>query len=556
MPKFSGTKRRPLRTNLTAPVATTHGRIRTFEGGEAFARDPESELFMLAVTNLVGEDTFYETAQQRDNRFVALVHAATLQDPDWTARFLPWLRTVGNLRTASIVGAAEFAKARYDAKVPDDSHTRGERGLVRRVVDGVLQRADGPGELVAYWHSKYGRNIPTPVKRGLADAILRLYNEASLLKYDSPERAVRFGDVIALVHAGDPKNAGGGQELSEWKKALFKHALDRRHGRGREIDPLLGVLRNRAQLMATPVDRRRALLAEWAMPTAVLRDAGMTWEALAGWLQGPMDKLAWEKMIPAMRFEALLKNLRNFDQAGVSDDVARDVGAVLSSATQVAKAGLFPMKILSAHRAVSSVRWSWPIEQALNHSLANIPALPGRTLILVDTSSSMRSPFSKDGTLMRWDAAAIFGIALGRRCHAVDVVSFSSARYYASDPAGARTIQFPMTSGESLLRSIDSWKNDGYFLGGGTDTAGAIRKHYRKHDRVVIITDEQASRDHREVSQEVPANVPLYTWNLAGYEHGHSPSGAANRHTFGGLTDQAFTMIPLLEANQNADWPF
>jgi hypothetical protein len=555
MVKFNtaGTRAAVFSPVTSSPTPTGH----TYEGGPGYSRDVKGELFLLATTNLVAEDTFYETAQQRDNRFVALVQAATLHDPDWTARFLPWLRTVGNMSTATSVGAAEFAKARYDAKVPDDAHTRGERGLVRRVIDSVLQRADGPGELVAYWTSKYGRTLPTPVKRGLGDAILRLYTEASLLKYDSPERAVRFGDVIALVHAGDPKNAGGGQELSEWKKALFKHALDRRHGRGREIDPLLGVLRNRAQLMATPIDQRRALLAEWQTPTAVLRDAGMTWEALAGWLQGPMDKLAWEKMIPAMRYEALLKNLRNFDQAGVSDDVARDVGAVLSSAKQVEKAGLFPMKILSAHRAVSSVRWSWPIEQALNHSLANIPALPGRTLILVDTSTSMRNPFSKDGTLMRWDAAAIFGIALGHRCHTVDVVSFSSAQRYTSDAPGARTIQFPMTAGESLLRSLDLWTNGGYFLGGGTDTAAAIRKHYRNHhDRVVIITDEQASRDHREVSQEVPTNVPLYTWNLAGYEHGHSPSGAANRHTFGGLTDQAFKMIPLLEANQNADWPF
>ena len=34
MTKFSGTKRRPLRTNLTAPIATTNERTRTFEGGD------------------------------------------------------------------------------------------------------------------------------------------------------------------------------------------------------------------------------------------------------------------------------------------------------------------------------------------------------------------------------------------------------------------------------------------------------------------------------------------------------------------------------------------
>jgi hypothetical protein len=31
---------------------------------------------------------------------------------------------------------------------------------------------------------------------------------------------------------------------------------------------------------------------------------------------------------------------------------------------------------------------------------------------------------------------------------------------------------------------------------------------------------------------------------------------AKNRHTFGGLTDQAFGMIPLLEAGHAAEWPF
>jgi hypothetical protein len=29
-----------------------------------------------------------------------------------------------------------------------------------------------------------------------------------------------------------------------------------------------------------------------------------------------------------------------------------------------------------------------------------------------------------------------------------------------------------------------------------------------------------------------------------------------DRHTFGGLTDQAFRMIPLLESGRNAAWPF
>src|SRR5213593_4808515 len=85
MPKFSGTKRRPLRPNLTASIRTLGQRTLTYEGGGALVRDPESELFLLAATNMVGEDTFYERAAKRDARFVDLVHAVTASNPAFIA---------------------------------------------------------------------------------------------------------------------------------------------------------------------------------------------------------------------------------------------------------------------------------------------------------------------------------------------------------------------------------------------------------------------------------------------------------------------------------------
>jgi hypothetical protein len=54
----------------------------------------------------------------------------------------------------------------------------------------------------------------------------------------------------------------------------------------------------------------------------------------------------------------------------------------------------------------------------------------------------------------------------------------------------------------------------------------------------------------------VPSTVPVYTWNLAGYRFGHGPAGDGTRHTFGGLTDAGYAMIPLLEAGRDGDWPF
>ena len=168
MSKFNRMKTRarsPIVAEAT-PSGVTH------EGGAGYAHDAKSELFLLAVANFVGEDTFYEKASDRDRRFSGLVKAVAVADPGWTARFLGWLRTGANMRSASLVGALDAAHALLGAGLPGG----------RQLVSSVLQRADEPGEALAYWTATYGRAVPKPVKRGVADAVSRLYNERSFLK--------------------------------------------------------------------------------------------------------------------------------------------------------------------------------------------------------------------------------------------------------------------------------------------------------------------------------------------------------------------------------------
>jgi len=121
-------------------------------------------------------------------------------------------------------------------------------------------------------------------------------------------------------------------------------------------------------------------------------------------------------------------------------------------------------------------------------------------------------------------------------------------------------VQFGTTSAAVRVRRGESVLSVAAAMGnlGGTNTADAVRRHYARHDRVVIITDEQAGAGYggAEPTGAVPRTVPVYTFNLAGYRHGHGPSGGANRHTFGGLTDHGFAVIPLLERGAAASWPF
>ncbi|GAA2249093.1 MULTISPECIES: TROVE domain-containing protein [Kitasatospora] len=509
----------------SSPVRTTGRTVANHQGGTGWLRDEKSELFLLAVTNMVGQNTFYERGGDRDDRFTALVRRLAVSEPDWTLGLLRWLRADAHLRTASLVGAAEFTRARLDAGLPGHS---------RQVIDAVLQRPDEPGEFLAYWTSRYGRRLPQPVKRGVADAVRRLYNGRALLKYDTAAKGYRFGDVLELTHpAPHPEKP--------WQGALFKYALDRRH-RPDEALPPAGdrLLTANRELLGLPVERRRAAVtAEGGAER--LAAAGFTWEALAGWLQGPLDAAAWEAVIPSMGSMALVRNLRNFDQAGVSDEVAAEVARRISGKEEVTRSGQFPFRYLAAHRNAPSLRWGHALEQALGHSLANVPALPGRTLVLVDRSGSMFDRPSAQTQLNRADSAAIFGTALKIRAERADLVEFGST----SRPVEVRR-------GEPVLRVLERFHSLG-----GTNTAEAVAEHYAGHDRVVVITDEQAYGSWGgDPLAPVPDEVPVYTWNLAGYATGHGPSGTGNRHTFGGLSDAAFRLIPLLEAGRDADWPW
>ncbi len=520
MGKFDKATKTPAQTG---PVTTTT-RTLTAEGGPGWARDVKSELFLLAVTNMVGERTFYEPGKARDDRFAALVGQATREDPDWTARLIRWLRADANMRSASLVAAAEYVKA------------GGPNG--RAVVASALLRADEPGEMLAYWHAVHGRRLPKPVKRGVADAAVRLFDERAALKYDGQSHAYRLGDVIELTH---PKPA------APWQHDLFRWLIDRRHGRDNpRVGEAMTVVRARAELDALPADRRRA-----AVSPDRLAAAGMTWESLAVWLQGPMDADAWEAVIPSMGYAALLRNLRNFDEAGVADVMAQQVAARLADPAQVARSRQFPLRFLSAYKAAPSLRWSWPLEQAVQHSLANVPAMPGRTLVLVDVSGSMDSTLSDRSELRRWEAAALFGAALTARAEAADLWAYSSDHY---GPNRFRT-RISIPAGGSVLPVVESVRQCPSF-GGGTQTARALAETYTGHDRVVVLTDEQAHDwAGGSVGRAVPAATPLVTFNLAGYQAAHAEAGP-NRVTVGGLTDAGFRMVDLLDRRARGDWPF
>lgn len=540
-PVFTRTSTGPMKTKKNPTTVT-------YEGAPAFEPKLKTALFQLAVTNMVGEKTFYESADDRDARFNDLVHRVAVKDPAWMLGFIRFLRGTANMRTASVVAAAEAVKARLDADrgasglaaqmATVGQRETGEQGVNRQLIDAACQRADEPGELLAYWLANHGRNVPKPVKRGLADAAKRLYNEYSLLKYDTASHGVRFGDVLDLVH---PTPATPDQG------ALFKYALDRRHNRDLDTFGGLAMVQAQAQLRSDV-----NVFPEYLLDAEKLRAAGMTWEDALSLAGSKVDKRKlWEAMIPNMGIMALIRNLRNFDEAGVSDKVAQQVIERLTDPQQIARSRQLPFRFWTAYQAAPSDRWKHALGVALDLACANVPELPGRTLVLIDTSASMTNcTISEKSQVTAAQAAAVLGIVLAKRCGA-DVYGFANGQF-----------RHDLVKGQTAMQGVTSFLARTGEVGHGTEIHRAVRDRYAGHDRVFVLSDMQTvgasyisfASEGGDIGNLVPAHVPMYGFNLQGYRATPMSTGKPNRHALAGFSDSTFQLVPLLELGESPDW--
>ncbi|MEO3848918.1 TROVE domain-containing protein [Streptomyces sp. B8F3] len=274
----------------------------------------------------------------------------------------------------------------------------------------------------------------------------------------------------------------------------------------------------------------------------------MTWEELSS--LGPMDAAAWTAIIPHMGLMALCRNLRNLDEAGVPDEVAAQVTARLSDHEQVRRSRQFPYRFLSAYRAAPSLRWGHALEQALAASTGNSPALPGRTLVLVDTSGSMGMGVSAKSRVRHVDIGALFGTALALRGCDIDLVGFADGVF-----------RHPLAKGGSVLRQAEEFCERVGEVGHGTETVAALRATYGGHDRVVIVSDMQAfaypGRGRgKSVSDAIPAEVPMFGIDTTGYGKASIDTDRPHRYEIGGFSDALFRMVGLLSSDRTTGWPW
>jgi len=545
MTKFAGAAPR------RAAVSTVVGSGKTFEGGRGVKYDARTELWNLATAAMVGgEKSFYESADDRDSRLVLLVRQIVNEPSgfEWLSGFVPFLRREMFMRTAPLMVAAEAARARALVVRAGTAPPVEPSFTVRRLVASAIGRPDEFGEFIGYWRMRFGRAIPGGVQRGLADALVSSLNEYGAMKYDGNDRPIRLGDVVEILHP-EPKDLA--------QSDLFRYLVDRRHHATDIRVPLdrLSMIKARKEMESLDQREREEIAASREF-SAMLRDAGMTWENVAGWLRRKLTAREWEALIPTMGYMALLRNLRNFDSAGISDEVAAQVSARLSDPAQVAKSMQFPYRFYTAYRAAQGTfRWAQALSVALDLSAQNVPVLNGKTLVLVDTSGSMAATVSDRSDVKYVDVAALFGsVVASRNADSIDVVAFADNAYQ---------VKFPTKS--NVLRNVDHLRSEVGKVGYGTNVTSGLAFLKPHHNRVIIFSDMQdiagLSRNGSGggwygYRASIPKDVTAYSFNLAGYENGIIDVSQPNRFVLAGFSDAAFRMMAMVERGNDQSWPF
>lgn len=444
--------------SLNTATKTAKAKVKTAEGGKAVYVGKALQLQRLLNACLLWEDNFYS-----DGKAVATVMRELVREvpAEKCAELAIKAREEQKLRHAPLLIVYEMTLA-----------SKAHRALVGETLARVIQRPDEITEFVAIYYKLGGgkRPLSKQVKKGLAAAFNK-FGEYALAKYNR-DKDVKLADVLALVH---PKPKDKEQGL------LFAKLANKDH------------LPKKTKYAQFPVANTYRALSK----NFVGLQTPDTWEvALSG---GADKKETFERLIREDKLGglAMIRNLRNMQEAGVSDAVIKQGLAQMNTER------VLPFRFISA--AKYAPKFEAHLESAMFKCLENHSKLPGKTVLLVDVSGSMDAVISRKSDLQRVDAAVALAMLLREVCEDCVVYSFSE-----------REVLVPTRRGFALAEAIKrSQTHSGTYLG---RSATAVANRESDADRVIVISDEQA---HDNVSNPFrKTGAQAYMINVATERHG------------------------------------
>lgn len=476
---------------FNTPTAPQVADTRNLAGGEAFSEDQKLELASLIITSMV-QDQYYRTAEEGLDRLRTLLDVV---DPLFAAKAAIYARHEHGLRSITHIIAGELAH-----------RVKGEQ-WTKRFFDRIVRRADDITEILAYHESRYGRRpIPNALKKGLAVALGR-QPAFALARYRGADKKWSLVDAVNLTHPKAGQNA-------EAMSALVADTL-------RQEQNWEAQQSKAGQTEGTEEEKAEAKAANWA---EIVRSGNLG-------------------------YFALLRNLRNIMEQ--APEVIPRAIEQLTNPESIKRSLVLPFRYATAWDELKKVPggdFVLPaIAIAADIALENVPELPGKTLVMLDESGSMRGKPITDGSLF---AAALY------KANNADLITFSN---------NARWRSFDKTV--SILNIAQSLRDD--FSGGGTAFSSAfLLAKERVYDRIVILSDMQSwmetggiftALDTRPTTVQQSftayrvasgADPHLYSFDLQGYGTLQFPQPKV--YAMAGFSEKIFDVMKLLEQDRGA----
>ena len=500
-------------------------------GAKAFTLSPEMELYTAVVTWSLN-DSFYEKDETRLNRVRELINKC---HPVFVGKLAVYARTKMYLRSVPLVLVTELA------------NLHSGDNLVARVTDGVIGRADEITELLACYETLNKRSgtkklnrLSKQLQKGLGTAFNR-FDEYQFAKYNR-DGAIKLRDALFLVH---PK------AKDELQQVLFNK-----------------IVNNNLQTPYT-----------WETELSALGQLNFDSEEA----KGAAFCAKWEELIDSgkLGYMALLRNLRNIQEAGVSYVHFQKVCATLADADQVAKAKQFPFRYLAAYRELINPVTTVPaqslvkklsalmqgsnkgytgelldaLEKAVQASATNIKGFDYETRVLLacDVSGSMQTPVSAKSKILLYDVGLMLAMLLQSRCKNVEVGMFGDSW---------KTIAVPRNN---ILGNVQEFYRREGEVGYSTNGYLVIKdllSRKVKMDKVFLFTDAQLWNSNNTAEHiqtlwlrykaEISPNAKLYLFDLKGY--GQAPLQILRNDVYlvAGWSDKVFEVLAALENGGSA----
>lgn len=247
-------------------------------------------------------------------------------------------------------------------------------------------------------------------------------------------------------------------------------------------------------------------------------------------------------------YMAIIRNIRNIIEAGVDEKHMSKVLRAISNPEAVRKSKQLPFRFLSAYNAVGDNAGSKildTLETAADYSIENLPKIPGKTVIAVDVSGSMRSQVSAKSDVTCAEIAILLGMIANRICE-------DSIFYTFDDKIEKQNVSHR----NGVLYATTHTRING----GATYISLPFKKMIDdnvKADRIIVLSDNQCnggwgSKPVQSIADEYRRTTGNDIWvhaiDLQGY--GTQQFHGAKTNIVAGWSEKVFDFIALAEQGE------